>query len=220
MSDNKAAAEPSMEDILASIRRILSEDEAEEQAKAEEPAPAPEPEPEPEPELEPEPMPMPEPEPEPEPVFEPEPMVMAEPEPVEDVLELTDDMLVEDEIKPMFSMEDMEAIGAELEQDEPPPPPPPPPQPRRAAPIPPDDEPLMSDFAQDRASSALAQLARSVARDRAILLGNGGLTLEEMVREILKPILKDWLDENLPYMIERIVKNEIEKMVNRVETFE
>lgn len=217
MSDNKAAAEPSMEDILASIRRILSEDEAEEQPKAEEPAPAPEPEPEPEPMPEPEL----EPEPEPEPVFEPEPepIMMMDPEPVEDVLELTDDMLVEDEVKPMFSMEDMDAIGAEI-ADEPPVFTPPPPPPRRAAPLPPDDDPLMSDYAQDRASSALAQLARSVARDRAILLGNGGLTLEEMVREILKPILKDWLDENLPYMIERLVKNEIEKMVNRVETFE
>ena len=33
----------------------------------------------------------------------------------------------------------------------------------------------------------------------------------------LKSLIKDWLDQNLPYMIERIVKKEIEKMVNRAE---
>lgn len=33
----------------------------------------------------------------------------------------------------------------------------------------------------------------------------------------MKPILKEWLDKNLPYMIERIVRKEIERMVNRAE---
>ena len=58
----ETAQEPSMEDILASIRRILSEDAEEEGAKEEEAA---EPEPQPEPEPEPEPEAAPEPEPEP-----------------------------------------------------------------------------------------------------------------------------------------------------------
>jgi hypothetical protein len=134
-------------------------------------------------------------------------------EPEDDVLELTDDMLLE-EPKPMFDMADIDAIVAEAE-DEPYQPPP-----RRAAPLPPIDEPLMDEMPSERGSNAFSTLVRAVARDRAILLGNGGLTLEELVREILRPILKDWLDDNLPYMIERIVKQEIEKMVNRVETFD
>ena len=77
MSDTKGQAEPTMEEILASIRRIISEDEPEPeregaQEAAEEPtvaetefvagAPEPKPEPEPEPELEPELEPEPEPE--------------------------------------------------------------------------------------------------------------------------------------------------------------
>ena len=41
--------------------------------------------------------------------------------------------------------------------------------------------------------------------------------VEELVREILNPILKDWLDQNLPHMVERIVKQEIELIVNRSE---
>lgn len=221
MSDNKPGQEPSMEDILASIRRILSEDEAEEQAKAEEPAaePAPPPEPEPE-EFEPAPMEMPErepePEPEPEPAYIPEPAVEFEPE--DDVLELTDDMLL-DTPKPAFDMADLEAIAAEaVEEDEYEPPPPRPI--RRSAPLPPVDDPYMADDRSRDGSNAFGQLIKAVVRDRAILLGQGGLTIEELVREILRPILKDWLDDNLPYMIERIVKQEIEKMVNRVDTFD
>ena len=235
MSDNKPGQEPSMEDILASIRRILSEDEAEEQAKAEggapPPPPAPEPEPEPvedlppivmpepepepmfEPEPEPEPMFEPEPEPEPEPMFEPEPEPLMAFEPEDDVLELTDDMLL-DTPKPAFDAEDLAAITAELEDE------PPPPIRHRAAPLPPIEDPYMAEDRSRDGSNAFGQLIKAVVRDRAILLGQGGLTLEELVREILRPILKDWLDENLPYMIERIVKQEIEKMVNRVDNFD
>ncbi len=93
MSDTKGQVEPTMEEILASIRRIISEDEpapegereaAEEPAETETVAEAPEPEPDPEPGPEPEPELEAEPEPEPEPDPEPEP----EPE-EEDILDLT-----------------------------------------------------------------------------------------------------------------------------------
>ena len=80
-----------------------------------------------------------------------------------------------------------------------------------------DDESLLAPPVQAASTSALAELARAVARERGVGLGNGGITLEDIVREILKTLIKDWLDQNLPYMIERIVKKEIEKMVNRAE---
>jgi cell pole-organizing protein PopZ len=70
-----------------------------------------------------------------------------------------------------------------------------------------------------RSTSLLSDLAREIVRQRSIGIGNGGVTLEDMVRELLRPILKEWLDENLPYMIERIIKKEIEKMVNRAENY-
>ena len=79
----------------------------------------------------------------------------------------------------------------------------------------------LDDYRKDHRTRYLAdehdRLAREIVRARAIGIGNGGVTLEDMVRELLRPILKEWLDENLPYMIERIVKKEIEKMVNRAE---
>jgi len=148
-----------------------------------------EPEPEPEPVFE----------PEPEPVFEPEP----EPEPEEDILELTDDMVAEEE--PSF----MDEIPETHE-----------PAPRMAMPdmdIEEDVESILAAPVQVASTTALAELARAVARERGIGLGRGGLTLEDLTREILRTLIKDWLDQNLPYMIERIVKKEIEKMVNRAE---
>jgi hypothetical protein len=46
-------------------------------------------------------------------------------------------------------------------------------------------------------------------------LGDGERTLEDIVREVLHPILKTWVDENLPTMVERIVAQEIERMLSR-----
>jgi len=37
-------------------------------------------------------------------------------------------------------------------------------------------------------------------------------TLEDLVREMLKPMLKAWLDDNLPNMVERLVRAEIERV--------
>jgi cell pole-organizing protein PopZ len=39
--------------------------------------------------------------------------------------------------------------------------------------------------------------------------------LEEMVREMLKPILKQWLDEHLPQMVDEHVKREITRITGR-----
>jgi cell pole-organizing protein PopZ len=81
------------------------------------------------------------------------------------------------------------------------------------------EDELISEPVAERSTSLLSDLAREIVRQRSIGLGNGGITLEDMVRELLRPILKEWLDENLPYMIERIIKKEIEKMVNRAENY-
>jgi cell pole-organizing protein PopZ len=63
----------------------------------------------------------------------------------------------------------------------------------------------------------LAELASAVSRERNIGLGHGGLTLEEIVRDVLRQLLKEWLDQNLPAMTERLVQKEIERLVYRAE---
>ena len=71
-----------------------------------------------------------------------------------------------------------------------------------------------------RASTdVLSELAAAVLdrRDMAIGASSGEMTLEGIVRGMLKPILSEWLDRNLPYLIERLVKKEIDHMINRAE---
>lgn len=44
------------------------------------------------------------------------------------------------------------------------------------------------------------------------VLSNNARTLEDLVKEMLRPMLKSWLDDNLPNLVERIVKAEIERV--------
>src|SRR3974390_2799559 len=45
-----------------------------------------------------------------------------------------------------------------------------------------------------------------------VVLGPNARTLEDLVKEMLRPMLKGWLDDNLPGMVERIVRAEIERV--------
>ena len=56
--------------------------------------------------------------------------------------------------------------------------------------------------AVDAAFDTLARTAKA----------RSGRTLEEVVSELLRPMLKSWLDENLPDMVERLVRAEIERV--------
>ena len=153
-----------MEDILASIRRILSEEEPAYGTQAAAPQP-----------------------PRAEPVADTS-MMVAEPQP---------------EPEP-----------------EPPPPPPPPPEPVSLTPPPPPPAPtpdleLLAPAAAAAASSSVAGLMRTLAAERATQLHRGGPTIEDLVREEIRPILKDWLDNHLPPLVERLVRAEIERVVGR-----
>ncbi len=44
-----------------------------------------------------------------------------------------------------------------------------------------------------------------------MMVQNGNL-IEDSVRDLLRPMLKTWLDDNLPGMVERLVRQEIERM--------
>lgn len=79
---------------------------------------------------------------------------------------------------------------------------------------------LLSGQTVQMSSDVLSELARAIMDRREMGLGDKDVTLEGMVREMLRPLLREWLDRNLPYLIERLVKKEIDKMVNRAEMFE
>ena len=201
---DQTAQEPTMEEILASIRRIISEDDApaETAAAPVEPAPAPEPEPAPAPVA-----------------FEaPAP----EPEPVEeDVLELTETY----EAPAAESIGDLDLSPAE-------------PEPFPAEPVsesvfaPPPEihtpehpsvptthyDSLVGESAAASAASAFAGLAASFQKPAPVAPSGpdlnfaSGSTVEAMVAEMLRPMLKDWLDANLPGIVEAEVRKEVERI--------
>jgi uncharacterized protein len=71
--------------------------------------------------------------------------------------------------------------------------------------------------AQAAAAAALSvgSLVRTLSAGRATQVYAGGPTLEDIVRAELRPLLKDWLDSYLPPMVERLVRAEIERVVGR-----
>ncbi|HEY4031418.1 MAG TPA: DUF2497 domain-containing protein [Caulobacteraceae bacterium] len=171
-----------MEEILASIRRIISEDDApaEGEAPAEAgPAAVHEPEAEALPDLD-------------IPAAEPPPLALHE----DDVLELTDRVdPVHEPIEPL-GISDLEFVA--------------PPQPKADVHVdlPPlgDNEHLVGDPAAWSAASHFEKL------ERGIIMPAAGRTLEDVVRELLRPMIKAWLDENLPAIVESKVAAEIERV--------
>jgi cell pole-organizing protein PopZ len=226
MTQPAKAQEPSMEEILASIRRIIADDDATKPPPRPAPAAAPPPPPRP---------------------AAPPPRAPAPPRPAapaaemnqqdidamlaaldappgggngaaeaEEVLDLTESMAAPEpppaREAPHFTTIDgqPDVIFTEAAAPEPAPVPPPPPQrhydngggrPHYA----PAGERLMSPTTTSAVDAAFNTLAQTV-------LVQNGRTLEDLVREMLRPLLKAWLDDNLPGMVERLVRAEIERV--------
>jgi cell pole-organizing protein PopZ len=238
MNQPARSQEPSMEEILASIRRIIADDDASKTAqrapdapRAEAPqlpplpeipeafaAPPPPPPPAPPPqapppriEFEPPPPPAP-----PSPIVE-EPVAFHQDTVADqsaDILDLTESMATEPSpAVPQFRSIDgsSDAGFAEAQEASEPPRSAPADFPSRAsfasAPprVPDEQNRLISGATSAAVDSAFNALAQTV-------LSQNARTLEDLVREMLRPMLKSWLDDNLPGMVERMVRAEIERV--------
>lgn len=216
MSEPKSATpDPSMDDILASIRKIISDDEA--RAQAAPPAgssrPAPAPAVTPLHAVPPSSIP-----------GGPQPDIL--PPGSDDVLLLTD--LIEEprseKVPPPLPLPRIDPVRA---SEMPQPAVEPGPETgltghrlsgnRLAA------EGLVDTAAAASAAQAFARLSQ-VVQESGLAPGaveappasaGGGLTVEELVREALRPLLKDWLDRNLPPLVERIVEREVARLTRR-----
>jgi cell pole-organizing protein PopZ len=70
--------------------------------------------------------------------------------------------------------------------------------------------PLMSDRAASMAHASFSQLA-----DTLMARAMGERSIEEMTQDLLKGMLRNWLDVNLPAIVERLVREEIERVARR-----
>jgi cell pole-organizing protein PopZ len=185
-----SGADPSMEEILASIRRILSEDE-EAPPGPQSPAQAADP--------------------------------LAEPQGEPDVVSLDTSMLVEEGAAPPTPARASPAEPTRVAPlppaapaaKEPPMPPPSGLDPSAAASAERPDA-LLAPEAAAAAASSVGSLLRTLASERQqVAVARGGPTIEDLVREEIRPLLKTWLDANLPSLVERLVRAEIERVVGR-----
>ncbi len=184
----------SIEEILGSIRRIISEDEPAEDAAPVAPAPV---------------------------AAAPQPAVQQEEEPLELVNKIDADGTITN-TAPVVEEEPI-TIGM-VEQKEP--------APDFDEKIILMEEPVaMVDQMNDVVANSDALLSSStaestaavmakLARHTALLEGNnqtiGGVTIEGLVREMLKPLLRDWLDSNLPDMVQKMVEREIQRLTKNL----
>ncbi len=70
---------------------------------------------------------------------------------------------------------------------------------------PPVEEPLMSPASGAAVSASFRSLSESMA-------AHGAKVAEDMAREMLRPMLKAWLDDNMPALVERLVRAEIQRV--------
>ncbi|PZO02622.1 MAG: DUF2497 domain-containing protein [Hyphomicrobiales bacterium] len=201
MSAQPKTNEPSMEEILASIRRIIADDEVK-PAEAEadvEPAP-----------------------------------VASEPpaEPIADIDEDVLDLGAEAALVLPPEPETPPTDHGDVDFLEPPPSEPEPvaaapmPEPVAAAPQPmpePYEQPVFAaverpaspppfDMAQLLSAQTTSAVTSAFGDLAHTVLTNNARTLEDLVKDMLKPLLKTWLDDNLPTMVERLVRAEIERV--------
>jgi cell pole-organizing protein PopZ len=253
MTQPAKVQEPSMEEILASIRRIIADDEAKPPAAEKAPSPAP-------PAAKPEkpraaapaakasvmndippsaipaaraaaakaPPPV---APAPRPAAPPAapPAASNNQDDIDAMLAGLDEVTSEAEIRPPLPDGEVFDLTDEMALPDPPPPPfnkiepeddleftePAParavrrqpafePPPFESAAAPPQPQ-ILSHSTVAAVESAFHTLANTV-------LSNNARTLEDLVKEMLRPMLKSWLDDNLPGLVERIVKAEIERV--------
>jgi cell pole-organizing protein PopZ len=222
MTQPAKSQEPSMEEILASIRRIIADDDASKTApRPAEPAaaaaaPAPVARPAPPPPAPPPTSPRvtpPEPSLDEADAADPEPMAEVEDQ-ASDILDLTEQMAAPaPKPAPQFRTIDG-SFDVSYEEEKPAPQMPAHQMPEARAPSPSEDD----QYRGDARSNQLLSNVTSAAVDSAFntlaqtVLVQNARTLEDLVREMLRPMLKAWLDDNLPGMVERLVRAEIERV--------
>ena len=75
---------------------------------------------------------------------------------------------------------------------------------------------LVAPEAAAAAAFSVGSLVRTLSTERSALVTASGPTIEDIVRQEIRPLLKAWLDVNLAPMVERLVRVEIERVVGRV----
>ncbi len=75
-----------------------------------------------------------------------------------------------------------------------------------------DFDQLMSKETADATSAAFSELSKNELSEKDLISDIGGMSVEELVKDTIRPLLKKWLDINLPSLVNKIVSEEIKKI--------
>ncbi len=203
MTGKAPEQEPSIEEILASIRQIISDDDetrepVEVEVKKEEKFEIP--------------------------VHQPEPVKEEPRASFADVLELTNEIAPEEKVikhveEPKFEIPsykpEPEKSSFDIDFQEPPPRPA---EDYRAPMSNADTDALFSQPAASATTDAFSRLIGNMPierEERTPSTSHGGVTLEDITRDLLRPMLRQWIDDNVPRLVERLVEKELEKLARK-----
>lgn len=120
----------------------------------------------------------------------------------QDILELTDRIEADGSVVSIASRKarDSQAFAREA------------PEPLKVEPAKPENGRIISEAAAAAAKASLAELAKEAPQVKVGPVPPEAKAVEDMTREMMKPLLKSWLDSNLPEIIERVVRDEIARL--------
>jgi cell pole-organizing protein PopZ len=84
-------------------------------------------------------------------------------------------------------------------------------------PLKPENGRIISEAAAAAAMASLTELAKEAPHVKVGPVPTENKAVEDMTREMMKPLLKSWLDSNLPEIIERVVRDEIARLAREAQ---
>jgi cell pole-organizing protein PopZ len=76
---------------------------------------------------------------------------------------------------------------------------------------------ILDEAPATAATGSLSGLVAAVDAAHGTPIGNGNQTIEDLVKEVMRPMIKEWLDDKLPALVERVVRREVERLSRTAE---
>ena len=74
---------------------------------------------------------------------------------------------------------------------------------------------IFTDVATSATLGAFAKLSETILMERKRAIEGASITLDDIVKDLLRPLLRTWIDQNMPGIVDRLVREELEKITRQ-----